>query len=80
MINVESLRKVLELEQQKGYTDSAVFGGLDRFLKNWASQAMESITSPQLLKRFHGLHLVDPKYASLTKQQRKNGQRMCLTF
>jgi len=70
-INVEPLRKILELECEKGYTDSAVIGGLDRFLSRWAGQAIESITSPQLLTNFHRLHLVDSNYASLTKQQRK---------
>ncbi|MFC1984387.1 ATP-dependent DNA helicase RecG [Chloroflexota bacterium] len=79
-INLESLYKVLELEHQKGYTDSAVFGGLGRFLKNWASQATESITSPQLLNRFHRLHLVDSKYASLTRQQRKEWIETILGF
>jgi len=70
-VNAESLRKVFELEQKKGYVDSAVIGGLDRFLHNWAGQALESITSPHLLSRFHKLHLADSGYASLTKQQRK---------
>jgi ATP-dependent DNA helicase RecG len=31
---IESLRKVLKLEQAKGYSDKAVMGGLDRFLRN----------------------------------------------
>ena len=70
-INVEPLHKILELEHKKGYADSAVSGGLDRFLRNWAPQAIESITSPQLLKRFRKLHLIRSNYASLTKQQRK---------
>lgn len=30
----QNLRKVLQLEQAKGYTDKAVVGGLDRFLRN----------------------------------------------
>jgi len=70
-INVEPLRKILELEHKKGYVDSAVIGGLDRFLHKWAGQAVESITNPRLLKRFHKLHLTNPNYASLTKPQRK---------
>ncbi len=70
-INIEPLRKILELEHKKGYVDSAVIGGLDRFLRNWAGQATESITSPQLLSCFYKLHLVNLNYASLTKQQRK---------
>jgi len=68
-VNVGPLRKILELEQKKGYVDSAVFGGLDKFLRNWAGQAVESITNPRLLSRFN--HLVNSGYASLTKQQRK---------
>jgi len=69
-MNVEPLRKILELEHDKGYVDSAVIGGLDRFLRRWAGQAIESITNPRLLSRFHRLRLVDSNYASLTKQPR----------
>ena len=68
-INVEPLRKVVELECKKGYLDSAVIGGLDRFLGNWTAQVLESITSPGLLARFH--KLFDSSYASLTRGQRK---------
>jgi len=56
-LNIESLRKILELEREKGYTDSAVIGGLDRFLHRWSGQAMESITSQQLLAEFRRLRL-----------------------
>jgi len=31
---IDSLRKVLKLEQAKGFNDKAVMGGLDRFLRN----------------------------------------------
>jgi len=70
-VNFEPLRRILELECEKGYLDSAVIGGLDRFLRRWAGQAIESITSPQLLRQFQSLRLLDLNYASLTKQQRK---------
>jgi len=79
-INVEPLRKILELECKKGYVDSAVIGGLDRFLRNWAGQAIESITDTQLLNRFHKLNLVNSSYASLTKQQRKQWVNSVLDF
>ncbi len=69
-MDVEQLRKILELEHKKGYLDSAVIGGLDRFLRSWASQATSSMT-PQLLNHFHQLRLDNPNYTSLTKQQRK---------
>ncbi|MBI2867429.1 MAG: DNA helicase RecG, partial [Chloroflexi bacterium] len=39
---LERLRKVLELERAKGFKDAAVYGGLDRFLERWATQAGNS--------------------------------------
>jgi len=79
-MNFEPLRKILELECKRGYLDSAVIGGLDRFLGNWAGQAIESITDPELLNHFHKLHLANPNYASLTKQQRKEWANNVLHF
>jgi ATP-dependent DNA helicase RecG len=79
-MNVEPLRKILELECKKGYVDSAVIGGLDRFLRNWAGQAVESITASQLLNLFNKLHLVNSDYASLTKEQRQEWINSLLGF
>ncbi|HCP60452.1 MAG TPA: hypothetical protein DIT43_02645, partial [Dehalococcoidia bacterium] len=70
-INAEPLRKILELERQKGYADSAVIGGLDRFLRNWSGQVIGLITSPQLLRHFRKLQLADSSYASWSREQRK---------
>jgi len=72
------LRKILDLEQKKGYQDSAVFGGLDRFLQNWSGQAVESVVSPQLLKRFRQLFKAD--YASMTVEQRREWINSILGF
>jgi len=69
LVGFEPLRKILELEQKKGYTDSAVIGGLDKFLRNWAGQALEAVASPRLLKRFR--QLLGTDYASLSQPQRK---------
>ena len=80
LINAEPLHKILELEHKKGYLDSAVFGGLDRFLHNWSGKAVESITNPQLLNRFHKLRLINSNYASLTREQRKEWASDVLTF
>jgi len=79
-INFEPLRKILELEHKKGYLDSAVIGGLDRFLRNWTAKATESVTNPQLLSRFRKLHLVNSNYASLTKEQRREWVNSVLNF
>jgi len=76
--NFEPLRKILELEQQKGYSDSAVIGGLDKFLRNWAAKVADSITSPRLLSRFR--KLAKSGYASLDRQQRKEWVGSMLLF
>ena len=67
-MNADSLRKVLDLEKQKGYADTAVFGGLDKFLKNWSAQAEESADSPKKLARFHKLFKVS--YGDMTTEER----------
>ncbi len=69
-VDIGSLRKILELEQQKGCPDSAVIGGLDRFLHRWVGQAAGSLNSPKLLTRSSELNLVNPGYASLSQGQR----------
>ncbi len=42
-MDLATLRKILELERKKGYRDSAVFGGLDRYLGRWASELPERL-------------------------------------
>jgi len=64
------LHKILELEHSKGYTNTAVIGGLDRFLQNWSGPVMASISNRRLLSRFRKLGLTSPNYASLTPEQR----------
>jgi len=80
VLNIESLRKILELEREKGYTDSAVIGGLDKFLHRWSGQAVESITSPELLSQFRRLRLDDSKYASMTQPHRQRWIDEILSF
>jgi len=79
-VDSKALRKILELERQKGYSNSAVIGGLDKFFSGWASQAMGSLTNPRLLARFRGLRLTDPGYASLSRAQREEWVRKMLGF
>jgi ATP-dependent DNA helicase RecG len=79
-LNAEPLRKILELESEKGYTDSAVIGGLDRFLRKWSPKATEMIATPKLLIRFNKLQLADANYASLTKETRKDWAESVLHF
>ena len=79
-VDIGSLRKILELEQQKGYPDSAVIGGLDRFLYRWIGQAAGSLNSPKLLTRSSELNLVNPGYASLSQGQRARWVEGVLSF
>ncbi len=58
----EPLRKILQLERDKGYRDVAVIGGLDRFLTNWSSQAEKNADKTKLPK---------PGYAALSNAQRR---------
>jgi len=77
-MNAESLRKIIDLEQQKGYADTAVFGGLDKFLLNWSAQAAESLDNPRLLQRFRNLFGMD--YASMNTEQRQAWVKDVLVF
>ena len=79
-LNAEPLRKIIELECKKGYADSAVIGGLDKYLRNWAGQTAESITSPKLLRRFNKLHLANSDYSSFSREQRKEWIESLLGF
>ena len=61
----EQLRKILELEQARGYADKAVIGGLDKFLE-WISGEIRN--SGEDLKL---LPYLSPNYKSLGKEARK---------
>jgi len=65
------LRKVLELERQKDFNDTAVFGGLDKFLFRWSAKAEGTINNPAVLKKFRQLQLDKIGYSHLDKQQRR---------
>jgi ATP-dependent DNA helicase RecG len=79
-LNGGPLRRVLELEREKDYTDRAVIGGLDRFLSRWAARAAASIATPRLLADFKKLHLDNAGYTSLDKEQRKKWIADVLVF
>ncbi len=71
-VDVGPLRKILQLEKARGFSDSAVFGGLDRFLANWTGPAMTAIGGDRnLLARFRDLGLDSPDYASLSPVERR---------
>jgi len=77
-MNAESLRKILDLEKQRGYADTAVFGGLDKFLRNWSAQAIESLGNPRRLGRFNKLFKAG--YAAMTPEKRRDWVQDVLQF
>jgi len=68
------------LEQKKGYSDSIVIGGLDKFLRQWADKTIQVITDRSMLIKFQKLHLRDSKYASLTLRERQEWVKNILQF
>ncbi|MCJ7491314.1 MAG: ATP-dependent DNA helicase RecG [Dehalococcoidia bacterium] len=62
------LRKILELERRKGYADTAVVGGLDRYLKNLIQRdnlgPRSPVTESIMVLPTHG-------YASLPREERQ---------
>ena len=62
------LRKVLELERQREFSDTAVFGGLDKFLSRWAAKTEGTIIKPVVLKTVRQLELDKTGYSQLHKE------------
>ena len=58
---LDTLKKILSLERQKGYNDTAVFGGLDRFLTRWLEGPPAG----------PAIEIPSRGYASITGTQRK---------
>ncbi len=71
MITSDSLRKILELERKKGYSDKAVIGGLDKYLHKQAGKIRQSINNRQLLAEFDELNLANSNYDSFDVSERK---------
>jgi ATP-dependent DNA helicase RecG len=69
-IEFEPLRTILKVECQRGYTNSAVIGGLDKYLINWFRQNRQKLISPKHLTRFEELGISTSVYASLEKEKR----------
>jgi ATP-dependent DNA helicase RecG len=69
--NTGQLRQILELEEKKGYPDTTVIGGLDRYLLNWLSQLTSFSISAVVLKQISNLCRYSPGYTALSQGQRK---------
>ncbi len=72
LIDIEPLRTILNLERQRGYPDTTVIGGLDRYLIKWLKQSRERINSPSLMAHFDKLQLSEPCYAVWDETKRRS--------
>ena len=79
-IDINRLRSVLELEEKKGYDNTTVFGGLDKFLNNWVKQVLSQITVPAELRRFGTIFPNNFSYASLNPMQRQKWVESVFAF
>lgn len=69
--SINSLRRVLELECKKGYSDKAVIGGLDRFLRKQEGEILQGVNQRELLTSFNNLQLAKSNYSSWDVKKRK---------
>jgi ATP-dependent DNA helicase RecG len=70
-IGFEPLRTILNMECERGYNNTAVIGGLDRYLNKWATEFSSKVQSPELMERFKELKLPNTNYAGWSGQQRE---------
>ncbi|MBI2305357.1 MAG: ATP-dependent DNA helicase RecG [Chloroflexi bacterium] len=66
----QRLRDILKLESQRGYANGAVIGGLDEYLRRWASQHLGQM-DPQTQRDVAHLGFISPDYARQNVLQRR---------
>ncbi|MEJ2739849.1 MAG: DNA helicase RecG, partial [Dehalococcoidia bacterium] len=70
-IEFEPLRTILNMERERGYSNTAVIGGLDRYLSKWATEFKDNVKSSELIERFNELKLMNTNYTGWSRQQRE---------
>lgn len=77
-IDFSPIPRILKIEEDKGFSNQAVIGGLDLFLKRWSSGVSSQLTSSQDLAEFR--RLTRPDYATMTPDERRDWARRMLAF
>jgi ATP-dependent DNA helicase RecG len=67
-----SLKKILELESQRGYWNDAVVGGLERYAEQWQSQAIAAVSGGEQIKRVEQITDALLGYALLPEGARRS--------
>jgi ATP-dependent DNA helicase RecG len=70
-LDTTRLKQILEQEKKLGYTNKAVFGGLDLFLTNWFTQAAPQIVSKSLLAKLQKIFPPLYSYNSTSSDERR---------
>jgi len=65
------LRKVLQFEDKKGYPDTTVIGGMDKYLHNWSALLAVSGLPSSTLLEIARICPPSPTYAQMNQTQRK---------
>ncbi len=90
-INIGALRKILELESKKGFPDTTVFGGVDKFLQIWAAQVRDNLSGiacqsetnlpvTDIVERFTRVCPPKPGYALMDKARRQQWAKRILAL
>jgi ATP-dependent DNA helicase RecG len=77
-MNADSLRKILNLEKQRGYKDTAVIWGMEKFLVKWSAEVMQSLKTPVLLARLK--KLFKARYSTMAPEKRQAWAGEVLNF
>ena len=71
---LDAFKNILALEQERGYKDTAVLGGLDIFLRRWTAHISKESSDPLLTAK-----LIRKSYSSMTQDQRATVIKQWLT-
>lgn len=69
--DLDTLLKILRLEAQKGYQDTAVIGGMDRFLDSWVKQNLAKPASNSAKAAVKKIASRKARYSGMTPEERK---------
>jgi ATP-dependent DNA helicase RecG len=78
--NTDKLRKILQLEQKKGFQNTAVIGGLDKYLKIWVDQIIASNNDSAEIYALKKTFLNPQLYADLDQIHRGEWVKQALEY